>query len=163
MTRGAWLQPVTRIKPQLLRFPHVCCLPSALFSSSPLYHPGNPSGPPGLKPHLTHIRCSVNYRLASTPHQPYKFSYGLFHSKNTQKMTAELFKFTSPSFSPQTWHWSSVHWEGLMLVQPWGSFEQVQIPADDQQSVKDEMVHPGCRCRKCEIYRHTLAWIPELF
>ena len=100
MIHGAWLQPVMRSKPQFLRFLHLCRLPSALFSSSPLYHPGNLSGLPGLKPHLTHIRCSINYRLASTPHQLYKFSYELFHSKNTQKMTGELFKFTSPFFFP---------------------------------------------------------------
>lgn len=79
-----------------------------------------------------------------------------------KKITSELFKFTSPPFSPQTWHWSSAHWEGLMLVQPRGSSEQVQIPAGDQQLVKDDMVPPGYRCRRCEIYRQTLAWIPEL-
>ena len=36
-----------------------------------------------------------------------------------------------PLVSPQTWIWSSACWEGSMLVQSWGLFEQVQVPSDD--------------------------------
>ena len=85
-----------------------------------------------------------------------------FILKTYTRITSKVWNSLFPPVCPKSGTDFQPIRKACVLSGPVGLFELVHIAADDQQLLKDGIIHQGCRCYTCDISRNTLWWTFEL-